>query len=117
MADFAALEYPKGNYIVIFSIGMGTDVINKSTENGDPDAGEQLLRYMANVGDNGQWDGAYTSISGSTVTVNGGTQADPCSGKAAGEDCGNYYYSPTDVNALNEVFTKIASRIFTRITQ
>ena len=117
MADFAALEFPKGNYIVIFSIGMGADVISKTTENGDPDAGEQLLRYLANVGDNGQWDATYTSISGSTEVVNGGAQADPCSGKAAGEDCGNYYYSPTDVNALNEVFTKIASRIFTRITQ
>jgi hypothetical protein len=63
----------------------------------EPDTGEQLLRYIADVGD----DGDPTTA--------------PCAPAGLGADCGNYYYSPTG-SGLLEVFEAIASRIFTRIT-
>jgi len=129
MADFACLRPPNGNFIVAFTIGMGNAVVSE-TVNTDPvdvggvdvyaekDAGEQLLRYIANVGYNGAWNGVYTNTSGSLVIPDaGGVEFDPCYGKGPMEDCGNYYYSPADINELNEVFAKIASRIFTRLTR
>jgi len=89
-----------GQDVVIFSIGLGKDVTNYS-EGGAPDQGEQLLRYIADVGD----DGDAASI------------PDPCAGAAAEEDCGNYYFvlDPSGGQLL-DVFEAIASRIFTRIT-
>ena len=63
--------------------------------------GEELLRYIAGIGDDG----------------NPGTPpaSDPCELAGIGESCGNYYFSPTGAGLL-EVFEAIASRIFTRIT-
>jgi hypothetical protein len=96
---------------VIFTIGLGDQLINNTScdttvwggmEPGgqcEPDVGEQLLRYIANVGDNGDPRPAD----------------DPCATKPAGTSCGNYYYSPTG-SGLLQVFEAIASRIFTRIT-
>ena len=86
---------PGGQGAVIFSIGLGDKVINNIA--GDPDAGEQLLRYLAAVGDDSDPD------------------TDPCSSVAIGTSCGNYYFSPTG-SGLLQVFEAIASRIFTRIT-
>jgi hypothetical protein len=117
MADFAALREPHGNSIIIFAIGLGENVTNESGVVGEGDAGEKLLRYLANVGFNGQWNATFTTHSGAQVDWNGGDAFDACAGRASQEDCGNYYYAPADINELNEVFTKIASRIFTRITQ
>ena len=86
---------PGGQGAVIFSIGLGDKVINNTA--GDPDAGEQLLRYLAAVGDDSDPD------------------TDPCSATAIGTSCGNYYFSPTGTGLI-QVFEAIASRIFTRIT-
>jgi hypothetical protein len=87
---------------VIFTIGLGTAVTDY-VKGGQPDAGEQLLRYIANVGNDGNPDPAPSS--------------DPCAGPppyAIGTSCGNYYYAPEGAD-LQKVFEAIASRIFTRI--
>jgi hypothetical protein len=93
--------------VVIFSIGLGDYVTNNqdcdesvysSSECTDAeDLGEQLLRYVASVGDDGD------------------PASDPCSSTGTGADCGNYYFSPTGSGVLR-VFEAIAGRIFTRIT-
>lgn len=100
MADFAALKSPHGNQIVTFAIGMGGDVIDFQGV-GDADAGEQLLRYIANVGYNGEFNDDTFDL---------------CKGIPSGEECGNYYFAPLPKD-LDRIFEKIASRIFTRITQ
>jgi hypothetical protein len=93
MIDSAALlesdnpNEPKGENIIIYSIGLGS-----------ASAGETLLRYMANIGD----DGSRAN--------------DLCAGVAALHPCGNYYYAP-DVSYLNQVFESIANRIFTKISR
>jgi hypothetical protein len=88
---------PGGQGVVIFAIGLGDLVINNAV--GDPDTGEQLLRYVADAGDDGD----------------SGSLPDPCASAATGDDCGNYYFSPTGAGLI-QVFEAIASRIFTRIT-
>ncbi len=88
---------PGGQGAVIFSVGLGDAVINNTFGTGDPDAGEQLLRYLAAVGDDSD------------------PGTDPCSSAATGTNCGNYYWSPTGTGLI-QVFEAIASRIFTRIT-
>jgi hypothetical protein len=99
-----------GQGAVIFTIGLG-DLVTASTGcwagyggGCDPDQGEQLLRYVAGVGDDGD-----PNTSGDPDTD------DPCNGAPVGTDCGNYYFSPTGAG-LRRVFEAIASRIFTRLT-
>ncbi len=104
----AACSLP-GQGAVIFSIGLGDKLINAPPSSCDPyysgscdpDLGEQLLRYIAGVGDDN--DPATPP------------SQDPCNGVAAGTSCGNYYFSPTGAG-LMDVFEAIASRIFTRLT-
>ena len=103
MTDTAALtrslnlNEPGGNEISIYTIGLGaaggdtSDPINVSI-------GEQLLRYMAAVGDDGD------------------RQTDPCNGVGPRRICGQYYYAPSG-NALEGIFLDIASRIYTRISE
>lgn len=108
MADFvgcpgASLPQPPactylvsgGQGAVIFSIGLGERMINEP--DGDANAGEQLMRYIAAAGDDGD------------------PGTDPCATRPDGESCGNYYFSPSG-SGLLKVFEAIASRIFTRIT-
>lgn len=78
-----------GNNIAIYSIYLDSSAVT---------AGEYLLRYMADVGD----DGDRT------------TQA--CAGKDPGDSCGQYYHAPNESQLL-PIFENIASRIYTRITQ
>lgn len=112
----AACPASGGNGVVIFTIGLGKAVTNNSQcdiqKPGPPasgyytaaqcdtakDAGEQLLRYIASVGDDGD------------------PGTNPCAGAGIGSDCGNYYYAPSG-SGVGRVFDAIASRIFTRITQ
>jgi len=117
MADFAALREPHGNSIIIFAIGMGTLVTDEPGVVGEQDAGEKLLRYLANVGFNNEWNATFTTHTGVQIHWNGGDPFDACAGKASQDDCGNYFHAPADINELNAIFAKIASRIFTRITQ
>ncbi len=103
----AACPSGGGNGVVMFSIGLGdyvtdnqdcdTSVYSSSDCTDAEDLGEQLLRYVASVGDDGD------------------PATDPCSSVGTGADCGNYYYSPTGAGVLR-VFEAIAGRIFTRIT-
>ncbi len=84
----------RGNDIAIYSIalgGAGDEVYGVAV-------GEELLRYMAAVGD----DGDRTT--------------DPCKDIATTKDCGQYYYAP-DGDQLLPIFEDIAGRIYTRITQ
>ncbi len=94
MADQVALMYSTnpnepitGNDIAIYSIGLGK-----------ASAGEYLLRYMANIGDDGS------------------RQNDPCAGVPSKQHCGNYYYAP-NASYLSQIFESIADRIYTRISQ
>ena len=77
-----------GNDIAIYVVLLGST--NEVAEN--------LLRYMAAVGDDGDRD------------------TDPCASTAPGLDCGQYYFAPSG-NALLPIFEDIATRIYTRITE
>lgn len=90
-----------GSPMTIYSIALGRLAANPPNY-----AGEQLLRYIAAVGDDGD------------------RATDPCtqSGYADGtplapqSTCGNYYYAPSG-SALAGVFEDIAKKIFTRLTK
>lgn len=94
--DFAFLDEPAGNSIVMFSIGLGNAVVSSGL--GQPDIGEQLLRYYAASGDD----------------ANAAT--DPCAGVSVAQSCGNYYFAPSG-DQLLDIFRAIAGRIFTRINK
>ena len=115
MADFVACAplnpatdcATEGQGAVIFTIGLGDEVINNyagrptAETNGIP-YGAALLRYIAQVGIDGDPDPSPSS--------------DPCFGETDfTEWCGNYYFSPGG-SQLYQVFEDIASRIFTRLT-
>jgi hypothetical protein len=86
---------------VIFTIGLGDGVIDYKPDKSVPSRiiGEELLRYIARVGFNGNPN--YTPSS-------------PCWGVATGESCGNYFQG--EAADLNGIFEEIANRIFTRLT-
>ncbi len=103
--------------------------------------GEELLRYIADAGDNfvidndlhQDWrnhDGFYTQVNTNKDVTDWGVK-DPCENPAVdwtdpavdvsdfaprrgGESCGNYYNAPS-VTELQQVFDDIASRMFTRL--
>ncbi len=83
-----------GGNIVIYPIGFGKAI------GIPPRIGENVLRYMAAVGD----DGDRTT--------------DACADQSAPPltSCGNYYYAP-DAGALGPVFEDIASKLYTRLTR
>jgi hypothetical protein len=97
MVDEAALlvseneNEPLGQNIIIYSIGLG-----------GASNGEAILRYMANVGDEG-------SRGNDPCNPGGGTPVPPQT------NCGNYYYAPSG-SYLNQIFESIANRIFTKIS-
>lgn len=91
-------QEPIGNNVGIFSIGLGAVVKVDGSGNVTESYGEDLLRYMAAVGD----DGDRTT--------------DPCDGVAHMTTCGQYYYAPTGEELL-PIFEEIATRIYTRISQ
>jgi hypothetical protein len=106
-----------GQGAVMFSIGLGKLVIADPWPGGPPNAGDTMLRYISNVG-----------IDGDPNPNPPGLAADPCVGVAVppvawatdGHDysynCGNYYLSKSGAG-LESVFLSIASRVFTRLTQ
>lgn len=110
ITDRVALLYsanpdePKGGEeITIYAIGLG-----KAADPPDYD-GEELLRYMANVGD----DNLRNPV---PDVVGDDYAADPCDGVAPQTSCGQYYYAPSGAY-LTQIFEKIAGSIFTRISQ
>ncbi|MEZ4667325.1 MAG: hypothetical protein R3E39_05315 [Anaerolineae bacterium] len=132
----------------IFTIGFGLDFNagSGSCNENIPDClGEELLRYVADVGDNNRIDtdyqqdyvfdnaingvtsdGDYASI-GRTAYGDRGECETPTipsyspanltsSALPPKQNCGNYFNAP-DETELNKVFDEIASRMFTRITR
>lgn len=95
--------------IVLFTIGFGEGVIDYRG-GGRVDAGERLLRYIADVGDDGD---RSTAPCGSDFYWDY-DHVQPLPG--LGENCGNYYYAP-DKDELEDVFEAIAARVFLRITE
>ncbi len=147
-ADYIALSRGSGDEQLptIFTIGFGLNFENDSPTPGlepsdgayipgpqssnTPDyLGEELLRYIADVGDNFQVDTDYqqdwldNGVRDNSVTDYG--VRGPCErqGVPAGtyaplpprESCGNYYNAPSK-EQLELVFDDIASRMFTRLT-
>lgn len=124
-ADFAGLitleegtpDIP-GNFIAIFTIGFGNRVLDTVNE-GKTSA--PLLRYIADVGDNGFLDDDFDQdlrddglINSSVADVG---EPGPCAGAASpSEDCGQYYFA-NDLDDLERVFESIASRLFTRLSR
>ena len=98
-----------GQGALIFTIGLGEDNMLHNPY-GDPQAGEKLLRYIANVGDDGEPNPDPSDPKPKTIFQ------DPCLNAPVGASCGNYYFSP-DSSELTRIFEDIASRIFTRLTQ
>jgi len=94
-----------GQGAIIFTIGMGDYVIDQVDESGWRAFGAYLLRYIANVGDNGDPDSG-TDLCADYYDNN----------EELKTDCGNYYYIQ-DVVELPAVFEAIASRIFTRLAR
>jgi hypothetical protein len=94
--------------IAVYTIGFGPKVLNDSQ--GRADAGERLLRYIADVGDDGDLE---TAPCGSDFYWDD-VVVDPV--PAPGADCGNYYYAETAEDLAN-VFEDIVSRIFSRLTR
>jgi Flp pilus assembly protein TadG len=81
-----------GNDIAVYSIGLGKAAQPPLY------AGEIMLRYMANLGDDGSRGN------------------DPCATTAPQSHCGNYYYAP-NASFLSQIFENIADRIYTRISR
>ncbi len=139
----------EGQLPTIFTIGFGLDFefgttictpanIQDGPNPGESDVldclGEELLRYIADVGDNFQLDTNYQQdVSYETLYNNDpgpdgyGTRgpcenplADPNTNSieplAAGSSCGNYYNAPSP-DQLEFVFNDIASRMFTRLAR
>ncbi len=90
---------------------------NSNAAYGDPDAAEQLLRYIADMGDDGN-PTTGPCLDQATPYRDATTKWDP-SGRAddagLGLQCGNYYFAP-DATELERIFLEIAGRIFTRIS-
>ena len=86
---------------------------------GDPDAAEQLMKYIADVGDDGEITTGSCLGPKSTTASTWGIPLNPLSFTARGSQlglaCGNYYFVP-DANGLEQIFLLIAGRIFTRIS-
>jgi hypothetical protein len=121
--DYSSGEGGQG--ALIYSIGLGQQVIQRSDlsdADGDGElyeysGGDALLRYIANVGIDGDPDPNGT-VEDPCETVDPPV-VDPLTGMGAGNDsynCGNYYFSETG-SGLASVFESIASRVFTRLTQ
>ena len=97
------LEPKAGDEIAIYAIGLG-----KAANPPDYD-GEQLLRYMANIGDDNFRNPVPDDLTDEFP-------ADPCDGAPPQTSCGQYYYAPSGAY-LTQIFEKVAGSIFTRITQ
>lgn len=91
----------------IFTIGFNLDY--ETTPSGsqswceaNPEQclGEELLRYIADIGDNNEWNDDYPNSA--------------VDGDDRGRDYGNYFNAP-DESRLGEVFDEIAGKLFTRL--
>lgn len=74
--------------------------------------GEQLLRFIADMGDGVANPDPCGRLENTLFPGHGFTYPSP----AIGQNCGNYYYASAG-DVLEKIFTQIAQRIFTRISQ
>ncbi|MBN8618549.1 MAG: hypothetical protein J0L63_06570 [Anaerolineae bacterium] len=132
----------------IFTIGFGLDFPNGTgscSDNINDCLGEELLRYIADVGDNNRIDTDFQQDFVEDAAADGVTgdgnlafgERGPCEAAIPGyanaaaayqagasiynplppkQNCGNYYNAPGG-DQLEKVFEDIASRMFTRITR
>lgn len=128
-ADFAGLinvaPNVPGNFITIFTIGFGEDLIT-SGPNEPTSTSAPLLRYIADAGDNGfidtdlQQDWRDDTFNNGSVPAQALGDPDPCEAFSApgqeDEQCGNYFYADSP-RSIDAVFEAIASRLFTRIAR
>ncbi len=101
MADRAALLHGNvaetlGSDMSIYTIGLGPFAVD----------GEALMRYIADVGD----DGTRNS-----VEYTGNTHGECASYSNDYKECGQYYFT-LSADKLGTIFDSIASRIYTKIT-
>ena len=95
-----------GQGAVMFSIGLGKEVLTRSAGDTPPlPYGDSLLRFVGAVGD----DGDPSSDPCSTVSV-------PPVNNPYYYTCGNYYFAQFSAQ-LTGVFNNIFSRIYTRLAQ
>lgn len=140
LADFAGLIEVRpnipGNFIAMFTIGFGEEIVDPAR----PPVGVELLRYIADAGDNGRIDDDIQQDlrDDDGILTHFGNYRDPALADIYGEPgpcepfaanprewCGQYYYSceagdpdPTCAGKdLDAVFDAIASRLFTRLSR
>ena len=107
---YNASEPTTNSPIVIYTIGLGNDVVVP------PDySGEELLRYIASVGDDGNrvTNPCPQYVPGLNNPLVAPGVSDPTQHS---KSCGNYYFAP-GASALRTIFSDIAKRIFTRLTK
>jgi hypothetical protein len=94
------------------SNGQPAKCTNSNSAYGDSDAGEQLLRYIADMGDDGNLSTGLC-LDTQEPFRDFATRVDP-SGRSddvgLGLDCGNYYFAP-DATSLPTITLDIARRI------
>jgi len=105
MIDQVALYNPddneshlNANEVTIYSIGLDRAAAPPLF------AGEEMLRYMANVGENGSRDNDGCIDPDTSLPVE------------HMQSCGNYYYTK-DASNLASIYEDIAGRIFSRISK
>jgi len=101
----ASLCRQSGQGSIIFTIGLGNSVVGSVDSSGWRAFGAYLLRYIANVGDDGDPD-PFIDLCKDNYSNNAELSI----------SCGNYYFIQ-NVNQLPAVFEAIASRIFTRLAR
>ena len=114
-----------GMGVLLYTIGLGQKVVctggtyNSTTgacstpwdanyvdpDTGLPNGAEEMLRYIASVGD----DGNPSTDPCKSDNTSSGTPL------PSGQQCGNYYFAPNS-SALYSIFRLIAGRIFTRLS-
>ncbi len=111
------IEDEGGQGAIIYAIGLGKLVIFNDPDPGNPtdptDPGDALLKYIANVGLDGDPD---PNPAAGNIDPCFGVPAPPITIGNDSYNCGNYYFSESGTG-LSAVFESIASRIFTRLTQ
>jgi PKD repeat protein len=127
---YPSIQAKFGLGVQMFTIGLGKQVVcltgnytppvngqpatctNPNPLYGDPDAGEQLLRYIADMGDDGILS-TGPCLDTQAPFRDFDTRAD-ASGRAddvgLGLNCGNYYFAP-DATAITSITLDIARRL------
>ncbi|MFZ4828277.1 MAG: TadE/TadG family type IV pilus assembly protein [Phototrophicaceae bacterium] len=116
-ADYVAMERGSDSLNIlpsIFTIGYGltfddTTGSDICQDNLEDCLGEELLKYIADVGDNNRYDDDYPKIV--ELDTNSNVVLRPANIETT---YGNYFNAPDD-SGLDQVFDEIASRMFTRI--